>query len=62
MTHSIERVHRRLAHGKPATQILEMAENISADIIVMGSSEEGAFKKLFQRAPCTIVLVTQKRY
>lgn len=60
MTHSVENVFRRIANGKPPTEILKMAGGIGADVIIMGAPESSAFKKLVAKAPCTLVLVKEK--
>ncbi|MEO1481466.1 MAG: universal stress protein [Myxococcota bacterium] len=60
LTHSVENVFRRIANGKPAVEILKMAGGIGADVIIMGAPEASAFKKLVQKAPCTLVLVKEK--
>ncbi|MEL6543279.1 MAG: universal stress protein [Myxococcota bacterium] len=60
LTHSVEDVFRRIANGKPPTEILKMAGGIGADVIIMGAPESSAFKKLVAKAPCTLVLVKEK--
>jgi len=59
---TVEDVHRRMAHGRAGIEILKMAENIDADVIIMGAPNSGAFKKLVTKAPCTIVLLKDKDY
>jgi nucleotide-binding universal stress UspA family protein len=58
--HTVDDVYRRIGGGKPAVEILKMASGIGADMIIMGASDGGAFKKLFAQAPCTLVLVKDK--
>ncbi len=60
VTHTVEEVHRRISQGKPSLEILKMAGGISADLLVMGAPESGDFKKLFMKAPCSVVLVKEK--
>ena len=63
IVHTVEQVHRRLAHGKPPQEILKMADGIRADMVIMGTPESGgAFKKLTSKIPCTLVLVKQHDY
>ena len=61
--------HCRVASGKPWEEILRMAANISADIIILGTYErEGIERALLgsvaervvRRAPCTVVCVKPK--
>ena len=59
---AVEDVHRRLAHGKAASEILKMSEGIGADMIIMGAPSRSAFKKLTTQTPCTLVLVKTKTY
>ena len=59
---TVESVHRRLAHGKPATEILKMADGIRADMVILGAPETSAFKKLIGKIPCTMVLVKNQVY
>jgi len=58
--HTVDDIYRRIGGGKPAGEILQMASGIGADMIVMGASTTGAFKKLIADAPCTLVLVKEK--
>lgn len=57
---NIEHVHRRIAHGKAAHEILAVADGIVPDYIVMGAPSSSAFRKLVFNAPCTLVLVKQR--
>ena len=59
---TVEDVHRRLAHGRAGVEIRKMAENIDADVLIMGAPDSGGFKKLVTKAPCTIVLLKDKDY
>ena len=61
VVNAIEQVHRRLAHGKAATEILKMADAIAADMLIMGAPQSSAFKKFATSAPCTVVLIREKR-
>lgn len=66
-------VHHHIAVGKPATEILRVADDVGADLIVMGTHGlTGAVERLFvgsvaqrvvRAAPCTVVCVkpTQSR-
>ena len=57
----IGEVHRRIANGKPWEEILRMAGNITADIIVMGASHKGKnTAKVMEKAPCTVCVAREK--
>lgn len=60
ITHTVDDVYRRIGGGKPAVEILQMASGIGADIIIMGASATGQFKKLIAETPCTLVMVKDK--
>ena len=60
LTHTVDSVFRRIAHGKPSVEILKMAGGIGADVIIMGAPESSACKKLVAKSPCTLVLVKEK--
>lgn len=53
-------VHRRVANGKPGIEILRMAANIDADMIIMGAPTQSGFRSLMAKTPCTTVLVKDK--
>jgi nucleotide-binding universal stress UspA family protein len=54
-------VNRRIGNGKPWEEILRMAGNITADMIVMGASKKGKnASKVVDSAPCTLVIVREK--
>jgi nucleotide-binding universal stress UspA family protein len=53
-------VHRRVANGKPAMEILKMAAGINADMIIMGAPSSFGFRRLLVKTPCTTVLVKDK--
>lgn len=62
----LKNFHCRVANGKPWEEILRMAGNINADIIMIGShGREGIERaligsqteKVVRRAPCTVVCV-----
>ncbi len=61
--------HCRVASGKPWEEILRMASNIDADIIIMGQHGRDGIErqlvgsqteKVVRRAPCTVVAVKPK--
>ncbi len=65
----LKNFHCRVASGKPWEEILRMAANISADIIILGThGREGieralvgsVAEKIVRRAPCTVVCVKPK--
>ena len=58
--HSVEDVHRRMAHGRAMNEILKMAEAIGADTIIMGAPTQGQFRKLATQVPCSLVLLKNK--
>lgn len=60
VTHTVEQVHRRIAQGKPAAEILRMTGGISADMVIMGAPDSNDFKKFFATVPCSVVLVKEK--
>jgi len=62
VTPQVEDVHRRLAYGKAATEILKMADGIAADMIIMGTPNSRPFKKFMTESPCTLVLVKRKDF
>lgn len=57
---TVQDVERRFGAGKAAVEILQMAEGIAPDMIVMGAPTSSTYKKLVLNAPCTIVLVKDK--
>jgi nucleotide-binding universal stress UspA family protein len=59
---NVHDVHRRLDAGKAPEKILEMADGLQPEILIMGAPTSGAFKKLVTAAPCTLVLVREKGY
>lgn len=60
LIHNVEDVHRRMAHGRAAQEILQMANAIRADMIIMGAISQGQFKKFATHAPCSLVLLKRK--
>ena len=58
--HKVKEVHRRVANGKPADEILDMARGVCADLVVMGAPTSRGFNKFGLKAPCTLVLVKDK--
>jgi nucleotide-binding universal stress UspA family protein len=53
-------IHRRVANGKPGLEILKMAANVNADMIIMGAPGSFGFRRLLAKTPCTTVLVKDK--
>jgi nucleotide-binding universal stress UspA family protein len=60
IAHTVEQVHRRMAHGKAADEIITMAEGVRADFVVMGAPTQSQFKKLATKVPCSLVLLKNK--
>ena len=60
VSHAVDRVHRRIAHGKPWVGILRIAAGINADMIIMGAPSASGFKHLIDKAPCSLVLLKEK--
>jgi nucleotide-binding universal stress UspA family protein len=58
--HTVEQVHRRMAHGKAFNEIITMADAVRADMIVMGAPTQSQFKKLATKVPCSLVLLRNK--
>ena len=58
--HQVDTVHRRLSYGKPWGEILKVAGGIAADMIIMGHPRQSGFRRLIEKAPCTLVLVKDK--
>ena len=58
--HQVDTVHRRLSYGKPWGEILKVAGGIAADMIIMGHPTQSGFRRLIEKAPCTLVLVKDK--
>lgn len=65
----IKNFHRRVASGKPWEEVLRMAANINADIIIMGTHGRDGLErslvgstteKVVRKAPCTVVCVRDK--
>jgi nucleotide-binding universal stress UspA family protein len=59
-TTHVNDVHRRVANGKPGTEILKMAAGINSDMIFMGSPSSFGFRRLIFKAPCTMILCREK--
>lgn len=60
-THAVEDVYRRISAGKAWHEILKMAGDLNADMIVMGHHPKGStWKKVLEKAPCTVVLAREK--
>ena len=60
VTTQVEDVHRRLAFGKAAVEILKMADGIAADMLIMGLPTAKQFKKLLASTPCSLILLKKK--
>ena len=60
VTHTVEDVHRRLSHGHAWKEILKITAGITADMIIMGAPSTNRFRKLIDKAPCSLVLVKEK--
>ncbi len=58
--HSVEDVFRRISHGKPAVELMEIVGGIQADMVVMGAPTDKQFREFVMNAPCTTVLVREK--
>ncbi len=56
----IEQVYRRISHGKPVAEIMQMATGMDADLIVMGAPSSRAFRNFTNKVPCTVVLTKDK--
>jgi len=61
--------HTRVANGRPWEEILRMASNIGADVIVMGHHSDGSpenatagsqTERVVRKAPCTTICVRPK--
>ncbi len=50
-----------VVHGSPAVQILELAEDLDADLIVMGSHGQGALRHVFLGSVAERVLRKSRR-
>ena len=37
LTPKVDNVHRRISHGRPGTEVLQIATGVNADVIVMGA-------------------------
>jgi nucleotide-binding universal stress UspA family protein len=62
IAHTVDQVHRRMAHGKASNEIITMAEGVRSDIIVMGAPTQSQFKKIATKAPCSLVLLKEKDF
>ncbi|MBN1960522.1 MAG: universal stress protein [Deltaproteobacteria bacterium] len=62
INHSVDEVYRRTSHGNSAIEVLRIASGIGADMIVMGKPNNKHFKKVVEKAPCTLVLTREKDY
>ncbi len=60
ITHTVNDVHRRISHGKAAVEILKIAAGVSADMIIMGKPDSKHFRELFEKSPCSLVLIREK--
>ena len=60
MHHTVDAVHRRLAYGRVAGEILRMAGGMSADMLIMGRPQGLGLKWLTTQVPCHLVLVRDK--
>ncbi|MEZ4271491.1 MAG: universal stress protein [Myxococcota bacterium] len=58
--HSVDDVHRRMAHGKASVEILKMADAIQADLLVMGAPTASGFNRFISETPCSMVLLKPK--
>jgi len=58
--HGVETVHRRLSYGKPPVEILKVAAGIGADMIIMGSPNSSKYRRLIEKAPCSLVMLKDK--
>lgn len=58
--HGVDTVHRRLSYGKAPAEILKMAAGIGADMIIMGHPSSSNFRRLIEKAPCSLLLVKEK--
>lgn len=58
--HQVDTVHRRLSYGKPWDEILKVAGGIGADMIIMPHPTQSGFRRVIEKAPCTLVLVKDK--
>jgi nucleotide-binding universal stress UspA family protein len=65
--HNLVRAERRLEEGDPATQILRVAREIGANLIVMGTHGRAGVRRLLmgsvaeqvvRKAPCAVLTVT----
>lgn len=65
----IGQIHRRVASGVPAEEILRMAGNVMADLIIMGTHGRTGVSRLFagsvaekvvRQSPCTVICVKPK--